>query len=92
MAAHFLKQKNIAVVFGNTIYLHHTSKEDFLKDKKWVRHEVQHVYQYQQYGYINFIFKYLIETFRNGYFNNRFEMEAREKENDIDILESTYFV
>ena len=91
IAAYYLNQNNVAIVFGRTVYLYKTSKENFLKDKNWVRHELQHIYQYKQYGYINFVFKYLMETFRNGYFNNRFEVEAREKEKDIDTLKNINF-
>ena len=81
IAAKKLKADSVAMVLGKTIHLHNSSKEDFLKNKKWVRHELCHVQQFQQYGFIGFIVRYLIESVRHGYYNNRFEVEAREAEN-----------
>ena len=91
-AAVFLNKNNMAIVFGRTIYLHNINKENFLKNKKWVRHEVQHVFQYQQYGLVSFIFKYLLESIKHGYKNNCFETEACEKENDVEVLKNICFI
>ncbi len=81
LAAFKLKTKRVAIVFGNTIHLHNTSKEDFLKDERWVKHELCHVRQFEQYGFVNFIAKYLWESIKNGYYSNKYEAEAREAEN-----------
>ncbi len=80
MAARQLRTKNVAIVLGNTIHLHQTTKEDFLKNEKWVRHEMCHVQQFKKYGFFKFIFLYLWESCKNGYHKNKYEMEAREAE------------
>ncbi len=80
LAAFKLKTKRVAIVIGKTIHLHNTSKEDFLKDERWIKHELCHVKQFHQYGFINFIIKYLSESIKNGYYSNKYEAEAREAE------------
>jgi hypothetical protein len=81
-----MKADRVAMVIGKTIHLHNTSRQQFLDKPRWVRHEVAHVYQWLEHGYLSFAFQYLLESFRNGYFNNRFEVEARMRENDFDIM------
>lgn len=82
LAAKKLGAKNgVAIVFRSTIHLHKTTRIDFLKDEKWVRHELCHVLQYQQYGIIRFVVLYLWHSIKKGYFNNKFEVAAREAEN-----------
>lgn len=75
-----LKQAGMAVVWGSTIHLHGVSKAEFLSDKAWLRHELQHVRQFRQYGMLRFLCLYLLESLRKGYRNNRFEIEARNAE------------
>lgn len=82
LAAWNLRSKNMAIVFGNTIHLHGTSREEFIADKKWLRHELMHVLQYKQNGFARFLFKYSIEWMKRGYYNNRFEAAARKSEED----------
>ena len=77
-----LHEDSVAVVIGKTIHLWNTSREDFLKNKRWLNHELVHIQQFKHYGFIKFLFLYLLESLKNGYYNNRFEIEAREKEND----------
>lgn len=79
IAALKLRKDSVAIVFGKTIHLHNTRKVDFLEDKKWLRHELCHVAQYSQHGFFGFILKYLYESLRHGYYNNRFEIEARKE-------------
>lgn len=81
LAAKKLRSERVAIVVGKTIHLHNTAKQDFLKDEKWVKHELCHVKQFQQNGYLLFIVKYLWESIRHGYYNNKYEVEAREAEN-----------
>lgn len=81
LAAKKLQSKNVAIVIGKTIHLYHVSKESFLKDEKWVKHEMCHVNQFKKYGFITFIFKYLWESMKVGYHENKFEAEARDAEN-----------
>jgi hypothetical protein len=82
LAAAKMKATKVAIVFGNTIYLHNTTRSEFLADKEWVCHELKHVEQYRKHGFAPFIAKYLLEWLKNGYYNNRFEKEARENENN----------
>jgi hypothetical protein len=80
LAAKKLRSENVAIVIGKTIHLYHVSRQDFLKDDKWVKHEMCHISQFKKYGFLNFIFKYLVESMRNGYYNNKYEIEARNAE------------
>ena len=80
LAAKKLKEKSVAMVLGNTIHLYNTSKENFLQNTKWVKHELCHIQQFRQHGYVVFIVKYLWESIRKGYYNNKFEVAARAAE------------
>ncbi len=77
LAAKKLKAENVAIVFGKTIHLHNVSAAYFLKDKKWLKHEACHIRQYKENGFFTFIIKYLFESIKHGYYNNKFEVEAR---------------
>ncbi|MBX2932961.1 MAG: DUF4157 domain-containing protein [Ferruginibacter sp.] len=81
IAALKLKSHSVAIVLGKTIHLHNVAKNDFLKDTRWLKHELCHIKQFKQYGFVGFIIKYLWESIRKGYYNNRFEVEARAAEN-----------
>ncbi len=76
-----LNSENAAIVLGKTIHLYHVSKEDFLKNKKWLKHEMCHLQQFKKYGFFSFIFRYLWESIKVGYYKNKFEVEARDAEN-----------
>lgn len=91
IAAKKLDSSSMAMVVGRTIHLHNSTREDFLKNKRWVRHEVAHVQQYARLGFLRFIFFYLLETFNKGYENNSFEVDARQKEKDASILSEVHF-
>jgi len=80
IAARKLRSNRAAIVFGKVIHLHNISKEQFEADERLMKHELCHVKQYQENGFLPFIIKYLIESIRKGYYNNRFEVEAREAE------------
>lgn len=45
------------------------------------RHEMQHIYQVQQLGWIRFYVSYLWESMRKGYKANKYEVEANAVEN-----------
>ena len=79
MAAAKMKADKVAIVFGSTIHLHNTSRQEFLNDTDWVCHELKHVEQYKQNGFAGFLTKYVFDWMKNGYYNNKFEVEAREK-------------
>lgn len=80
LAAKKLGSAGVAVVLGKTIHLHNISRKEFLGDKRLLRHELCHVRQYREHGFIGFLVKYLYESMRKGYYNNKFEIEARQAE------------
>lgn len=77
LAAKKLKTKNVAIVIGKTIHLYEVSATHFLNDKKWLKHEACHIRQFRENGFLTFIVKYLWESIKHGYYNNKFEAEAR---------------
>ena len=80
IAAWKLRSSSVAFVLGNTIHLHNVSREDFLRNGRWVKHELRHIEQFREHGYFPFIWKYLVESIRNGYYKNKYEVEARSAE------------
>jgi hypothetical protein len=86
VAAAKLRSNKIAFTFGHTIYLFNTSKADFISDQNWVCHELMHVKQFEQYGLLPFLLKYLWESIRKGYYRNKYEAEARQAESNPDLL------
>lgn len=83
IAAWKLNVRSVAFVLGHTIHLYNTSREEFLQNKSWLKHELCHVQQFEQHGFLPFIIKYLWESLRKGYYNNKYEEEARAAENEI---------
>jgi len=47
-------------------------------DSKWRRHEDEHKRQWRRGWYIGFLVKYLYYNMRLGYWNNPYEVAARE--------------
>jgi hypothetical protein len=80
VAAWKLSAKQVAIVVGKTIHLHNTTKEEFLRNERWVKHELCHIRQYKELGFFKFIALYLWESMKKGYHNNKFEVEARQAE------------
>lgn len=72
-----LKSTNVAMVLGKTIHLSGVDKNAFLKDEGWVAHELCHIQQFREHGYFRFLWLYLKESMRVGYYNNKYEVEAR---------------
>src|ERR1044072_6471416 len=69
-------EEDYAITVGRTIYLS-CSKEDFLSDTPWVRHELTHIQQYKNYGLLEFTKRYLFfSIFFHSYSKNPFEREA----------------
>lgn len=91
LAAKKLKTANAAMVIGNTIYLHGVSKDRFLSDPAWVRHELTHVDQYRKSGILLFLLKYLYQCSRFGYYNAPLEKAARLGEQD-ESLQQQYTI
>jgi hypothetical protein len=84
IAARKLKSPRMTIVVGHTIYLHGVSQATFLADEKWLRHELAHIAQYERYGTTGFLLRYLYESMKHGYRQNRFEAEARAAEDQTD--------
>lgn len=80
LAAWKLGASRVAIVWGKTIHLHNATREEFLSNSRWVRHELEHVRQFREYGFFRFLFLYFIESVRKGYFHNKFEVAARASE------------
>ena len=90
LAALKLNETSVAIVFGKTIHLHNASSEEFVRNDKWLRHELKHVEQFRKYGFVTFICMYLLESIRMGYYRNKFEVEAREAEADSGFIKVSY--
>lgn len=86
LAAMKLRSLQVAIVIGDTIHLHNTTKVEFLSNTSWLRHELKHVEQYRRLGFTRFLFLYLAESVKKGYYNNRFEVEARNAEKELGEL------
>ena len=92
LAAWKLNANKVAIVIGKTIHLHKTSRQEFLDDQKWLLHELKHIEQFKRYGFVSFIFLYLLESIRRGYSNNKYEVEARGAEKDEGLLKRMEFI
>jgi hypothetical protein len=82
IAAMKLRVDSVALTLGNTIHLYRASREELLGNDRWLRHELAHVEQFRKYGFIAFIGMYLAEWLKNGYYENKYEVEARAAEQD----------
>lgn len=80
LAAKKLRSKNVAMVIGKTIHLYGASQDEFLQNTKWLKHELCHIKQFQKHGFLFFIVKYLWESIKVGYHKNKYEVEARQAE------------
>lgn len=78
IARRVLKSANVAMVLGKTIHLSGVSRAAFLENRSWVAHELCHVRQFQEHGFFRFLWLYLLESVKKGYYNNKFEVEARQ--------------
>ena len=74
-----LSSPRVAMVIGQTVHLSGATREQFLADAEWVAHEQVHLRQYQEFGLLPFLWKYLVESARVGYYHNKYEVEARDE-------------
>lgn len=79
-AAWKLSARRMAIVIGRTIHLYNASRQEFLDNERWVKHELCHVEQFRRYGFARFLVLYLWESMRKGYYMNKYEVEARKAE------------
>lgn len=87
IAARNLRSSTCALVIRNTVYLHGMTRQEFIQNLPLLRHEVEHIRQWQREGFFSFLAKYLWHSFRVGYYNNPFEIEARDSESDLGFLQ-----
>ncbi len=80
LAAYYMRSSSVALVIGRTIHLHGISKEGFITNTAWVKHELKHVAQYERMGTWRFLWVYLFYSIKFGYRNNPLEIEARAAE------------
>jgi hypothetical protein len=80
IAAWKMSAPKIAIVIGRTIHLNNTSREEFLGNERWVKHELCHIRQFRRFGFTRFVILYLWESLRKGYYKNKYEVEARQAE------------
>ncbi len=69
----------VAMVIGGTVHLSGASRAEFLANPEWVAHERVHLRQYREQGLLPFLYRYLVESARVGYYANKYEVEAREE-------------
>jgi hypothetical protein len=86
LSAGILGFDHVAMVFGHTIHLYHTSKERFFGRPGWLLHELRHVAQYERHGLMGFLFLYAKEYLKKGYWRNALEAEARASEHNYSLL------
>lgn len=91
LAAKKLSVQKCAIVIGASIHLCKISKTEFLQNETLKRHEICHVYQWKRNTYIYFLFHYLYLSVRFGYYQNPYELEAREAESNTEILRDIHF-
>lgn len=61
----------------NTIYL----REEHMNDERLIRHERCHINQIEREGRLRFAIKYMFYLVTKGYYDNPYEIEARNAEN-----------
>ncbi len=79
IACRVLGSQRVAMVIGQTVHLSGATRDEFLADAEWVAHELVHVRQFKEHGLVPFLWKYLVESVRVGYYHNKYEVEAREE-------------
>ena len=72
-------EPSYAITFGKTIFIS-CKREEFYAQKWWVKHELAHVQQYQQYGVKRFLALYVYYSLFHRKSGNPFEIEAETAE------------
>ncbi len=84
IAAWKLNAQSVAIVVGNCIHIYNCNRQDFIDTHRWVKHELCHVQQFREHGLLPFLVKYIWESLQKGYYLNKYEVQARAAENDIE--------
>ena len=85
-----LGSQRVAMVVGQTVHLSGATRAQFLADAEWVAHEQVHLRQYKEHGLLRFLWKYLIESARVGYYHNKYEVEAREEARRVVLADPNH--
>lgn len=85
LACIWLRSRAVALVWGRTIHLYGATADDLLSNPSWLAHEMVHVRQYELRGVGPFLASYLWEWVKHGYYNNRYEREARDVNRQWDV-------
>ena len=83
------KKARWASTFGKTIYVRNAKPIDLVNSSQWMRHEVQHLLQFKEKGFVKMCYLYLISYIKVGYEKNVFEIEAELHKRDnfpIDVV------
>jgi len=67
-----------AITIGHTIYLNCDANEFFI-DTPWMIHEFNHVRQWERFGTMGFISRYIFFSILKGYKKNPFELQLKQK-------------
>jgi len=81
----FMKIKQgemLATTIHKTIYLLGGTSKQFLNNRSFLRHEVQHILQCKKDGLIKFCIKYVWYSIRYKYKNNPYELDAEAHKSD----------
>jgi hypothetical protein len=92
MSAFNLKARKLAMVWGDTILLFNTTKEEFLQDERWVLHELRHILQSRKMGKFKFLSRYIWLGIIHGYHNHPYEVDARMHEDDKELLKQIKWI
>src|SRR5690606_3729866 len=84
LACIWMRSEAVALDWGRTIHLYGTEPGRLLANQKWLGHELGHINQCEVRGVTGFVCSYLWEWIKHGYYNNRYEVEAREISNHLD--------
>ncbi|MBY5957309.1 hypothetical protein KUV50_04115 [Membranicola marinus] len=87
LACRWMKSRRVAIVVGSTIHMYGAEPQNLFDDQNWLAHELVHIDQFEKYGFFRFIILYLWETVKHGYYNNRYEVEARNKVNQMASMQ-----
>lgn len=79
--------KSVALVLGYTIHVYGVNPVLLLGNRQWLAHELVHVKQFERYGFIRFLWLYMWQSVKHGYFMNRYEVEARGPVNHMDSMD-----
>ena len=67
------------ILFSSTVY---TMKRNLREPMHLFKHEYIHIEQVRRMGWFKFYFLYIIESIKNGYEDNKYEIEAYSRQTE----------